>query len=32
MAQRYVSPVPVPRSGPAAVRIKAAADDWDLSD
>jgi fructose-bisphosphate aldolase, class II len=32
MTQRYVSPVPVPRTGPAALRIKAAADDWDLSD
>jgi fructose-bisphosphate aldolase, class II len=28
----FVTPVRVPRSGPAALRIKAAADDWDLSD
>jgi fructose-bisphosphate aldolase, class II len=30
--RRHVSATPVRRSGPAALRIKAAADDWDLSD
>ena len=29
---RHVRPVAVPRSGPSALRHKAAADDWDLSD
>ena len=29
---RHVSPTPVVRSGPSALRIKAAEDDWDLSD
>jgi fructose-bisphosphate aldolase class II len=29
---RYVTATPVRRSGPAALRVKAAADDWDLSD
>jgi fructose-bisphosphate aldolase, class II len=30
--RRFITPAPVPRSGPAAMRIKAAEDDWDLSD
>ncbi|HEX6924158.1 MAG TPA: class II fructose-bisphosphate aldolase [Longimicrobiaceae bacterium] len=32
VVQRYVTAPERPRSGPAALRIKAAADDWDLSD
>jgi len=32
MAARLVTPPPLERRGPAALRIKAAADDWDLSD
>lgn len=32
MVRRFVQPVVVRRSGPAALRVKAAADDWDLSD
>jgi hypothetical protein len=32
IVKRYVSPPAQARSGPSAVRIKAAADDWDLSD
>ena len=32
IVRRHVTPAPVPRSGPAAMRIKAAEDDWDLSD
>lgn len=32
MSRRYVSPPAVRRAGPASLRIKAAADDWDLSD
>jgi len=31
-ARRHTTPVPLRRSGPAALRMKAAADDWDLSD
>lgn len=30
--RKHVKSAPVPRSGPAAMRIKAAEDDWDLSD
>ena len=32
MARRYVSPPRLRRPGPSALRIKAAVDDWDLSD
>ena len=32
VVQRHVTAPERPRSGPAALRIKAAADDWDLSD
>ena len=32
IVQRHVTAPERPRSGPAALRIKAAADDWDLSD
>lgn len=32
MARRLVTPAPLTRSGPSALRIEAAADDWDLSD
>lgn len=32
MVRRHLSPPPIRRSGPAALRIKPAADDWDLSD
>ena len=32
VVRRHVTPAAVPRSGPAAMRIKAAEDDWDLSD
>ena len=32
MVARFVTPPALPRSGPAAMRARAAADDWDLSD
>jgi fructose-bisphosphate aldolase class II len=32
MVRRHVSPPPIRRAGPSALRIKAAADDWELSD
>ena len=32
VVRRHVTPAPLRRSGPAALRMKAAADDWDLSD
>ena len=32
VVKRYVTPVPIARSGPTAMRTKAAEDDWDLSD
>lgn len=32
MVGRYIDPPPLRREGPSALRMKAAADDWDLSD
>lgn len=32
VVDRFVTPAPFSRSGPSALRVQAAADDWDLSD